>query len=82
MIITENTNLKAILQITDVNGDVKSVISINSNLAKGGNSLNFNFSVIDETVMADNLEAVQTEMDNFKIALNEKMIEFGYKIKI
>jgi len=82
MIITENTNLKVTLQITDADSNIKPVIIINSNLAKGGNNLNFNLTVIDTATVETNLEAVQIEMDNFKIALNEKMLELGYKITI
>jgi len=82
MIIIENTNLRATLQITDIENNLKSVMSINANLAKGGSNLNFNFTVMDEVAMLANLEATQTEMDNFKIALNEKMVEFGYSVKI
>lgn len=82
MIMTENTNLKAILQITDADGDIKPVIAINSNIVKGGNNLSLNFTLIDDAIMVANVEAVQVEMDSFKAALNAKMVEFGYQITI
>ena len=82
MLIIENTNLRATLQFTDSEGNTKPVVNVNTNLTKGGSNFNLNFTVIDETVITNNLEAIQLEIDSFKTALSEKMIEFGYKITL
>ena len=82
MTIVENVNLNATLQITDSDKNVKPVIAINSNLVNGGNNLNVSFTVIDADTLTNNIVAVQAEMDSFLVALNAKMIEFGYQVKI
>ena len=74
IITTENTNLKANLEIID-EGVLKQVISINSNLVKDGNNFNLNFTILDNNTLETNKEAVQIEMDKFKLALNEKMFD-------
>lgn len=82
MTIVENVNLNATLQITDSDKNVKPVIAINSNLVNGGNNLNLSFTVIDADALTNNVVAVQAEMDSFLLALNAKMVEFGYQVKI
>ena len=82
MKINETTNLNAILQITAEDGTTKPVISINSNMVKGGNNLNLNFTITDEITLAANIATAQAEMDSFKAALNEKMVELGYQVTI
>jgi len=82
MVITENVNLNAKLEITDADGIVKPVLSANCNLAKDGGSFSFNFLTIDLVTLESNVTSAQTEMNNFIATVNSKLVELGYKVTI
>lgn len=82
MIITENTNLNGALEVSFNDGSTKTVVVINSNLVESNSSFNFNFSVMDKDSLTANLVELQTQMDEFMVALKAKMLERGYLLTI
>ena len=82
MIITENTNLNATLESTDSEGNKKQIVSINSNLTQNSKNFNFSYTIMDEEEVEANLEDIQTQMDEFMVALKAKMVNMGYKVTI
>ena len=82
MLIAESTNLNSMISITEADGTVKNVVSINSNVVKDGASLSVNFSILDNVTLQTNVTSVQADIDTFMNSLKEKMISLNYVITI
>lgn len=81
MIITQNTNISATLEL-EVEGIKSPVVSVNSKLVQDGRNFNIGFSIMDSASLDENIAEIQAQLDGFMSTIRLKMVELGYKIKI
>lgn len=82
MIINESINLSATLIGTNDNNEEIPTVVVRSKLEEGGSSLTFTLNVINETELINNVENIQTQLNEFMSAIRTKMAELNYKLTI
>jgi len=70
------------LDVEDANKIKKNVANVSCNLVEGNSNFSFNLNISDKILLADNLTSVQSQMDEFIVAVRAKMAEMGYQLTI
>lgn len=82
MEINESISLNATLIGKDSNGMDLPIVTVRGKLEEGGSTLTLAIAVMNKKELDDNLEGIQTQLNEFLNAMRNRMTELNYKLTI